>query len=93
MGKTRPTVRELIDEWNTKWDYYARALRTAEDEAALTDVRGFVREYAMAANAHNPPRIEDEIVWHNIAVGATTRNQRSARQNHRTRRTRIGDLI
>lgn len=68
MGKTRPTTRQLINEWNQKWEHYRRAIRDVEGKKALDDVRGHVREHAMPAKAHNPPRIEDEVVWLNIAV-------------------------
>lgn len=60
---------QLLDEWNQKWDDYERAVRDIEDKTALDDIRGHVRNYAMPAKAHNPPRIEDEIVWLNIDVG------------------------
>lgn len=53
MGKTNPTTRDRICEFEEEWQAYRRALRR-DRQTAFDDVLVHLREQAVAIDAQNP---------------------------------------
>lgn len=78
MGRTNPTFRDLLDNFETTWQPYCRALRGQHQddfEQLLEDAR----QFADAAGIQNPVNPQDAILISMILALAVRQRELEAR--------------